>query len=315
MQSSRCFTGLNLLQGSWRSPRGVISRPSFPKPTSLGFGHICPKSEGSRVLGCGASLAREALAVREPRRRPPSARAGGGVTPPGSQRRTGERGREAATFPEQELAWGCDGDRGGDRGRGDGRITGSCPQAQDASTSAGGQSSREGGRHPGGAARLRGAPGLRVGPALACREEARRNIPTLGGAGGRRGGGGKSRLGRERVRRLPCLAGLLLGAVLLAAVRRLPLRKPRGPGRSRAKLAEVSGGARSVPAPPAREGGQPGPGPDVPEQPALARCPRPAGAPTPGEKFTCGRSGVRSHPGAARLPLLSSRRVPAAAWP
>ncbi|XP_027408335.1 isthmin-2-like isoform X2 [Bos indicus x Bos taurus] len=43
-----------------------------------------------------------------------------------------------------------------------------------------------------------------------------------------------------RVRRLPCLAGLLLGVVLLAAVRRLPLRKPRGPGRSRAKLAEVT---------------------------------------------------------------------------
>lgn len=56
----------------------MISRPAFPKPTSLGLGHICPKSEAPRVLGCCASLAREALAVREPRRRPPSARAGGG---------------------------------------------------------------------------------------------------------------------------------------------------------------------------------------------------------------------------------------------
>lgn len=52
------------------------------------------------------------------------------------------------------------------------------------------------------------------------------------------------------MRRLPGGAGLLLGVVLLTALlaegRGLPLRKPRGPQPgSQAKLAEVSGGARS----------------------------------------------------------------------
>lgn len=115
------------------------------------------------------------------------------------------------------------------------------------------------------------------------------------------------------MRRLLCRAGLLLGAVLLAAVRRPLLRKPRGPGRSRAKLAEVSGGARAVPPPPAREGGQPGPGHEVPEHPALARCARPAGAPTPGEKQLgggVGRGVTPEPPGFLSRPPAASPRLP-----
>ncbi|XP_065727717.1 isthmin-2 [Phocoena phocoena] len=66
--------------------------------------------------------------------------------------------------------------------------------------------------------------------------------------------------------RLPGRAALPLCVVLLtallAAVRALPLRKPRGPGWSHVRLAEVSGAARAaacwVPAPPAPSSGRAG---------------------------------------------------------
>ncbi|XP_043328968.1 putative hydro-lyase KRH_21160 [Cervus canadensis] len=128
------------------------------------------------------------------------------------------------------------------------RITGSLPLAQDASASAGGQSSGEGGRHPRApsgraarapppgrdlsaprAARPRGAAGPRAGPALARPQEARPRDRTLGGAGREARGPGRSLLGRARLRCLPAARGSSLTRFC-----------GRGPGRSRAKLAEGS---------------------------------------------------------------------------
>ena len=145
--------------------------------------------------------------------------------------------------------------------------------------------------------------------------------------------------------RLPGRAALPLCVVLLtallAAVRGLPLRKPRGPGWSHVRLAEVSGGARAaarwVPAPPApssgRAGSRTGTRVAAPEREGRDR-PGRRRAPDGGQvRRTCGKhpravkqvslgrsvtsvlSEVRRHPVAARLPFPSARRLPAAASP
>lgn len=238
---------------------------------------MCPRAEGSDG-SCDPATPSEGRR----RGRPRSSRRAGleGADPQGNCPRTGIRlgacGREAARQRQPPAGSRLV------RARGGAPSPGSGPRQQHARPRAARspRASPARSRGPTRAALPAGPPGGGRPGAAGSRERVRR-----------RGGAGRSSLGgtMPRVRGRAGLLGVVLLTALLAAGRGLPLRKPRGPGPpppSRARLAEVSSGARGSgvlgPSSRARAPREPGREP----RPPRARAGRARGTPaaSPGRK-------------------------------